>query len=172
MTELKKKKGNGKVAWAITSVCLAGLFTAITVLANGLFEPIIQTILGGPMPITDSSIEAIYFSDYDSKAQSKKAGDELNVEIVKEGITLLQNNGALPLEKGSKISVFGKNSVDLVLGGSGSGGIGSDNAKTIFDGLTAGGFEYNKTLKEFYEKDNLSGAGLEERPAPDALSSS
>lgn len=166
MKKMEKVKKTGKIVWAAVSVFLAAFFTVLTILANGLLEPILQTVLGGKMPIIDSSIEKIYTSDYASKAESKKAGDKLNVEIVEEGITLLENyDNALPLKKGSKVSVFGKNSVNLVLGGSGSGGIGSDGTTTIFDGLKAGGFEYNETLKKFYENDSASGKGRSSSPA-------
>ncbi|MBE7088484.1 MAG: hypothetical protein E7370_03065 [Clostridiales bacterium] len=178
---MKKFNKRGTIVWACVSVFLAALFITITILANGILEPILQTVLGNKKPALDDSVNAIYTSDYNSKAESKEAGDKLNVEIAQEGFTLLENYNVLPMEtpetEGSsvtekpKVSVFGKNSTNLVLGGSGSGGIGSESAKTIFDGLTAGGYEYNPVLKAFYESD-ASGEGRSSSPTLTAGSSS
>ena len=80
-------------------------------------------------------------------------------------ILLKNENNALPLRKGAKVSVFGKNSVDLVYGGSGSAA--PDNKgerKTIFDSLTDAGIEYNQTLENFYKDNSKSGEGRIEDP--------
>lgn len=65
--------------------------------------------------------DGIYYeSDYENKDDSFEKSNKINEEINEEGITLLKNkNNALPLKKGSKVSVFGKNSVNLSYGGSG-----------------------------------------------------
>ena len=112
---------SGKIWVSVTVVVLAILIVA-TSLAATIFHSILNTVLGGPMPVMADGVEAIYTSDYSSKEESKKAGDELNVGIAEEGFTLLVNEKkALPLASDErKVSVFGKNSVDLVLGGSGS----------------------------------------------------
>lgn len=167
-------KRKGTIIWAAISAFLLALFITLTVLENTLLYPILSTVLGGPMPIMSDDAVEIYKSDYDSKADSKAAGDELNVRIAEEGFTLLLNeNGALPIATPEsdknvsvkpKVSVFGKNSVDLVLGGSGSGGIGGENAATIYDGLEKGGFEYNPTLKKFYDDNGASGNGRSASP--------
>ncbi len=159
------KSIGGRVWFSITVVLLA-LLIVVTTLATTMFRSIIGTVLGGPMPVMADGVEAIYTSDYKTKAESKKAGDELNVQIAEEGFTLLLNEGnALPLDKSEKkISVFGKNSVDLVLGGSGSGGIDGTSAATLYDGLEEAGLEYNPKLKSFYES-NASGGGRSNNPA-------
>lgn len=160
------KKNRGVRVWAIVSALVLILLTVLTVLEQTLLYPILGTVLGGPMPVQDDSIEPVYVSEYESKEASRKAGDALNVDICEEGFVLLLNeNAALPMtEKGMKISVFGKNSVNLVLGGSGSGGIDGTEAATIFDGLEAGGFTVNPALKSFYEG-NASGKGRSSSPA-------
>ena len=85
-----------------------------------------------------------------------------------EGAVLLKNEGsALPLTGSEKISVFGKNSVNLAYGSSGSVGGSTDKATTLFDSLTASGFAYNETLKGFYEDNSLSG---DPRPSTPAMS--
>ena len=163
------------IIWGICSVVIAGVLVTVNVLTMGMFKSILGTVLGGPMPKFDDSIERLYESDYNSKEDVKKAGDALNVEIAEEGFTLLLNeNNALPIATPSseankasakpKVSVFGKNSVNLVLGGSGSGGISGDSAKTIYDGLEAGGYEVNPTLKSFYIDNGKSGSGRGANP--------
>lgn len=174
-TNNNKKSTKKVVVWAICSVFIAAVLVVANILEHGMFKSILGTVLGGPMPITDSSIEKIYKSDYTSKEASKEAGDKLNVQIAEEGFTLLMNEGnALPIatpntKSGAatakpKVSVFGKNSINLVLGGSGSGGISGDSAATIYDGLANGGFEVNPTLKAFYENKNASGEGRGANP--------
>ncbi len=170
-TVTKKK---GIVVWAAVSALLIAFVMTLTILANTLLFSIFTTVLGGPRPIRNENVTEIYHSDYESKEASKKAGDALNVKIAEEGFTVLLNEEeALPIatpvsdssvSERPKISVFGKNSVDLVLGGSGSGGIGGEGASTIYEGLELGGFEYNSTLKEFYENDSASGSGRSDNP--------
>ena len=151
--------------WAIVSLLIVAVLTAVTVLANGTFSSIIGTVLGSDIPIRDESVKASYVSDYSSKAEATAAGKKLNVVIEQEGATLLlKEENALPLRKGARVSVFGKNSVDLVLGGSGSGGLSGVVASSLYDGLTAGGIEYNPALKAFYES-SASGSGRSASPA-------
>ncbi len=165
----------GVIVWGICSVLIAGVLIAATILEQGMFKSILGTVLGGPKPILDPSIEKLYESDYATKAESKEAGDNLNVEIAEEGFTLLLNeDNALPLATPSskanaasakpKVSVFGKNSVNLVLSGSGSGSVSGSGASTIYDGLEAGGYEVNPTLKAFYEDNGKSGPGRDGNP--------
>ena len=165
---MKKKKGlGGIITWAAVTAVVSALFitlTAIAVPENGIIHSIVGTVLGGKTPITEDSYEKIYKSDYKTKEESVKAGDDLNVKIEEEGAVLLLNeDNALPIAKGSKVSVFGKNSVNLVLGGSGSGGGSGEGAATLFDGLKAGGIEFNPDLKEFYES-SASGSGRSSSP--------
>ena len=150
-------KSTGGRVWFCVSVVLLALLIAVTCLTTTTYRSICNTVLGGKRPVLDPSVEAKYESEYNSKAEVLEAGNKLNVQIEQEGAVLLlneevaANKRSLPLDRGAKVSVFGHNSVDLVLSGSGSGSGGSSGAKTIFDGLVAGGFQYNETLKEFYE---------------------
>lgn len=100
------------------------------------------------------------YSDYASEEDVIKAGNSLNETIAEEGIVLLKNqNNDLPYLGVKRVSVFGKGSSNLIYGGTGSGGGNSANAATIFDSLEAVGLEYNPTLRNFYDNDNLSGTG-------------
>ena len=176
MGKNKKSKGlGGLISWISVTTLVSAIFitlTAIAVPEKGVIHSILGTVLGGKTPITEDSYEKIYKSDYKNKEESVKAGDELNVKIEQEGATLLLNeNNALPIAKGSKVSVFGKNSVNLVLGGSGSGGCSGEGAATLFDGLKEGGIEFNPALKEFYESGE-SGKGRSDSPKLSDTSSS
>lgn len=158
----KQKKKRFPIATAVVCVVLI----AATVLCSTTFRSILDTVLGGKHPKMDSSVEKVYTSDYASKKEAKEAGDQINLEIAKEGFTLLVNEkDALPLAQTErKVSVFGKNSVDLVLSGSGSGKVNGDDAKTIFDGLDDAGVSYNTELMKFYQSAD-SGKGRSNNPA-------
>lgn len=85
-------------------------------------------------------------------------GDETTAEaqavcetIGDEGITLLRNDGALPLGSGAKLNVFGWASTNPCYGGTGSGALsGSYPVVTLLDGLKNAGIETNAALSDFY----------------------
>ncbi len=107
-----------------------------------------------------------YNTEYKGKKDVLAAAEELNEQIVAEGITLLKNeDNVLPLAKNSKVTVFGKNSVDLVLGGEGSSaGSKGGNGNGLYDSLKATDIEYNDTMRTFY-KSGKSGGGRADTPA-------
>lgn len=161
-------KSTGVRVWVSVAVILLAAVIVVSCLTTTMFRSIIDTVLGGPVPIYNDELTPVFESDYSDKRQVLEAGNALNRQIEEEGAVLLLNEDisgvpALPLDRGSRVSVFGKNSVDLVLSGSGSGTSGDSGATTIFDGLTQGGFEYNPLLREFYESDS-SGSGRSSDP--------
>lgn len=103
--------------------------------------------------------KGIYYSDYESGAATKAAGDALNEKVGAEGFVLLKNDGVLPYAGVKRVSIFGKRSTNLQLGGSGSGGISSAGAKTIYDSLEEAGYECNPALQSFYSSNVRSGSG-------------
>lgn len=158
MTFNKKAiKSRGLWAWFGVSIALIAVLLTVNILALGVFRDIIDTVLGGLQPKFNPDVQKVYTSDYESKKEVLDAGNKLNVKIEQEGAVLLLNEkispdkNSLPLARGAKVSVFGHNSVNLVLSGSGSGNSGSKGAKTLYDGLEKGGIEYNPHLKKFYE---------------------
>lgn len=101
-----------------------------------------------------------FTTKYASDEEREQALGEIGTDIVREGATLLKNDGgALPLAGNEKISVFGQSSVNAVYGGGGAGSIDASKADTLLQGLEHAGFEVNPTLTDFYE----SGAGKEYR---------
>ena len=154
-------------SWFIVSLSLAVVAGAVSIAAtNEQLSGVIDTVLGGRRPIIgEGGIETGYNPDFPSKKEAKENGDKVNIRLCEEGTVLLKNdNEALPLEKGSKISVFGKNSVNLITSGSGSASDGGEvAAKTIFDSLEAEGFSFNQTLRDFYLS-SASGSGRSTNP--------
>lgn len=93
-----------------------------------------------------------YFSgDYSSKKETLAAARALNERIEEEGVVLLKNEAdALPLTRGEKITVFGRRSADLFLGGYGSNeGTGKGEAN-LNEALRAAGFECNPVTEKFF----------------------
>lgn len=92
-----------------------------------------------------------YFkSDYASWEEQYEHAKELNKKIQEEGSVLLENNGALPLSQGAKVSLFSYSSAHIVYGGSGSGGIDTSKAPTLKEALEESGFSVNSTLWDYY----------------------
>ncbi|MBR1814490.1 MAG: glycoside hydrolase family 3 C-terminal domain-containing protein [Lachnospiraceae bacterium] len=169
MKKILSAKG-GKL-WMAVSILLVLLLTTVTVLGTQVkdFYELLNMVMpgGGERAVYAEGIESIYFSDYDTKAEVYEAARDMNQEICEEGMVLLKNeNGALPLKTPvsdssisakAKISVFGKNSVNIAYGGSGSGGSNDSNAVDLYTALEAAGYEINPTLKAFYEDTGKSG---------------
>lgn len=154
--------------WLIVTSVLLVLAIVVSSLASTLLYGTVASFLGGQRIVyaDDDSEGMAYQTDegYEDNKSALAMGNAVNERITDEGMVLLKNENALPLSKGAKISVFGKNSVNLAYGGSGSGGGSTEGAKTIYDSLSAAGFTYNTALKNFYES-NKSGSGRPSNPA-------
>ena len=60
----------------------------------------------------------------------------LSKEAAKEGMVLLKNdNRVLPLQKGERIALFGKGTIDYVKGGGGSGDVTVPYIRNLYEGL-------------------------------------
>ena len=100
--------------------------------------------------VSGSNGSEIYASDYDTIEELFEAKEALCIQIGEEGSVLLKNNNnALPISPDAKISLFGRNSTDFVVGTSSGGGTitGDDDLKTV---LTSVGLTINETLWDFY----------------------
>ena len=98
-----------------------------------------------------------------TKADYLVHGVEVNAQLADEGFVLLKNeDDFLPMSGTEKISVVGKSSTNLVLGGSGSGSGSVANGVHGIDlqeSLTEVGFEINSKLTDFYKDRSASGSG-------------
>lgn len=171
------KKKRMKCAAFICCMFIAVIFfiANIVVTQEQFLYNTICSVLGGErrkLAGGDPSKYVYYESDYEDKKSALAAANALNERIAEEGIILLKNDGLLPIKTPEsdagvsnkpKISVFGHNSVNLVYGGSGSGGASSKGATTLFESLTKAGYEYNPALKSFYE--SRAAGDLRDSPA-------
>ena len=135
----------------VRSSALVALGLAVIIVVNAIcFGPMFTMInlaMGGGS-ITEESMAEAY---------------EVNTELVSEGVTLLENNGALPLAGGANVNVFGWASTAPVYGGVGSGALNDQYAVTdLITGLTNAGLNVNQDLVDFYKayKDGRPSVGM------------
>lgn len=148
-----KKKGKGFKVWRILSLALCLLLAFSLAGTSAVFTW--QNTLNRYMSLTTGVASgegggAYYVSDYATIERLFDAKRKLCIEIGEEGCVLLKNeNNALPIAKDAKISVFGRNSTDFVVGTSSGGGkiTGEDDLKTVFSSV---GLRLNETLWEYY----------------------
>ncbi|WP_210737177.1 beta-glucosidase [Cellulomonas hominis] len=150
-----------------------GTYVLCAALAGGLvvgnayanqYSDLVSVYLDQPTQkvVTADGEDADYFtSDFTSDEDRQAYLADVGTRIGEEGITLLENDGALPLAEGARISVFGQTSADPVYGGTGAGSLDTSKAVDLESSLTAAGFALNPTLQEFY----ASGPGAEYRRA-------
>lgn len=103
-----------------------------------------------------------YLADYDVENKGNNLtgyydNDKLYEEnsalcevVEEEGAALLWNDGALPLQSGSKVNMFSYTSVDYIVSGTGSGVIDASTAPTSKAAFERAGLDVNETLWDFY----------------------
>ncbi|MBE6977773.1 MAG: hypothetical protein E7438_03920 [Ruminococcaceae bacterium] len=155
----KKAKKKAVRPWSI----FTGIFTPFMVIfiaaaiLVSMFDNTVALFLGATfweLVDAEPSIK-FYESDYGSDEARLEAGYELVKQVEGEGAALLMNNGALPLKKGSSVSLFSTSSVNLVYGGTGSANVDASKADNLFTAMDKVGFHVNQTLWDFY----LTGEG-------------
>ena len=157
------KKKFGTIARRFLAIVLAVVMVLLTVvvavgipLANN-YRNMVSMFLSQTTFTAEGGSNPQYFtSDYATAEEVDKAATELSVQIEREGIVLMKNeDNALPLANGAKVSLLSQNSVDLVYGGAGAGSIDTSQVDNLKQALEKSGFEVNPTLWDFYE----TGAG-------------
>ena len=139
--------------WFFVSTIIMVLVFTVTMIATQMpfLRDTLYILWGYPSAIIGED-RGLYECEYNSKEEVYAAANEFNIELASEGFVLLQNkDNSLPLAKSANVSVFGQNSVNLVYGGSGSGGNANGVRNTIFESLTAAGFGYNTALETLYK---------------------
>lgn len=145
----------------LIAVLLAVALVVGNYFANRYFD-LISVYLGQSTQqvVSAEGEETEHFPSSFSTDEERQAYLEtVSTDISREGITLLENSGSLPLADNARISVFGQDAVDPVYGGGGAGSVDASKAVTLGDGLEQAGFAVNPTLWDFYE----TGAGSEYR---------
>ena len=131
----------GKPARKLTrSTAWVAAFVAVVV-------AVVSMLYGGFKTVLDLAAGTGALTD-ESKAQVEDLGNDMS----DEGMVLLKNdNGALPLVKGTAINVWGWGSTNPIYGGTGSGSLSTDNpTTTLLDGLHNAGFTTNDELTSLY----------------------
>lgn len=94
-------------------------------------------------------------SDYNSNEEITDYAKSVVKEVEGEGLVLIKNeNNALPLSKGDKVSAVFQNSVNISYGASGSSAIASDGYIDLKTALENAGLIVNETLWNFYKTDS------------------
>ena len=141
--------------WLAIGMAVLFIFTILlNVLSIAKFDNIFEKFFGS----TESSLRGdtlgadvdYYKSDFGSASELYAYEEKKVAEIAAEGITLLKNDGVLPLKKGTTLSIFSHSSVDLVSGGSGSGSGSFELTKNLKEGLEGAGLVVNEKLWNFY----------------------
>ena len=149
--------------WRVLTVILAFLLTfsiGATVITSQYANKIngFLNISGSKLVETGDPTETqIYYeSDYSSAEEVWEHNSDVAKRLEAEGAALLKNeNSALPLSKGAKVTVFGRSSVDLVKAkDSNSGGTNID-LKEQFE--ANGMLSVNPVLYEAYKNCGVSG---------------
>ena len=157
-----KKKGTGVKLWSVMTVLLVILLIASIVGTNIALSSAqaINIALQTPThKVINQDGSVVYFeNDFDSVEELEAHDREVAKQLHAEGTVLLKNdNGALPLAGGAKISIFSHSCVNIATCGTGSADIDTSNAPTLKEALEAEGFAVNPTLWDFY----LTGPGSE-----------
>lgn len=170
-----RKKMSNKLFAGVWGSVLAILLIVIIV-ANVVlmqYSSLITRSLGHTTVVSvskdGSASDNIYFkSGFDSEEALIAYETDVSQRIEAEGLVLVKNeNNALPLNKGAKISVFGQASTQFRYGGGGSGAIDETNVQSVMDAFTAEGFEVNPALWKMYQN---SGLKIPKEVAPDDFS--
>lgn len=159
--------------WFILTCVFIPLLLILTIVSIGIIPKVFENLLGTDVS-SGRGQSSFAVEGIETKADALAYANNVTRQVCEEGFVLLKNDALgsgekiLPLKTSAsdkkKVSVFGKNSVNLVYGGSGSGAADTSKAKTIFDSLTAANYDYNPNLKSFYES-SASGSG---RPAAES----
>lgn len=159
-----KKGKKGFIIWSSVCGFLLVLFLIITIVATAVMPDIIGSVMGRDRAVYADGVTPLYESNGYAKADILKKANELNQKVCEEGFVLLknkqtENTSALPLKGSEGISVFGKNSVNLAYGGSGSSAGDSSSVVDLYKSLEEAGFKTNPKLKSFYSDKGRSGSG-------------
>ncbi|MBE5876548.1 MAG: hypothetical protein E7290_06630 [Lachnospiraceae bacterium] len=148
------------LTWISGPIALIGI---VALVVTSMFDNTLSIFVGGNFyELENEDPNAVYFeSDFATAEEMVEYGLELCELVEAEGAALLMNeNNALPLAKGSKVSCFSNSSGNLVYGGTGSGNIDASTANTLKGALENSGFEVNQTLWDFYLTDEVASTYL------------
>lgn len=160
-TKAAKKKMSNKVFAGIWGTVLVVL-VAVIVTANIVlmqYSNLITRALGHDTIATTGagSDDSTYFaSDFASDEELLAHETDISQQIEAEGVVLVKNEGnLLPLQKGTKLSIFGQASTQFRYGGGGSGAIDETHVQSLLEAFTQEGFAVNEVLWNAYKNSGL-----------------
>lgn len=151
----KKAKRKTVTLWKALAIMLAvitAIITPVNILLH-MFDNTVAAFMGGTFwKLKDPDPSAQYFvGDFATAETMADYGLSLCQRVEEEGAALLLNeNNALPLDKGAKVCLFSTSSVNMVYGGTGSGNIDASQSDTLRGAMEKAGFSVNDTLWNFY----------------------
>ncbi len=153
----KQKKPHGKLIWKILcGICVFFfLFSMIGGPIANNYQAIINQVLGIENQVLvgegDEKPADIFVGDAENGKAQAQIAQAVVEDTVANGAVLMKNdNGALPLDKGAKITLFGSTSAQFVYGGEGSAGMDVSSAMNLKDALEEDGFSVNPAMWSFY----------------------
>ena len=152
----RKFTGVWKTLTAISSPLLV-IFIAASIVV-GMFDNTVALFTGDTFwELENADSSAVYYEeDFATQEERVAKGYELAKQVEAEGAALLYNeNKALPLGSGAKVSLFSTSSVSLVYGGTGSANVDASKADNLRSAMEKAGFQVNAKLWDFY----LTGEG-------------
>ena len=137
---------------AIIFLVFTLILTPAAVVLN-LFDNTLAAMLGQTFwDLENEDPSAVFYEmDFATDEEMYTYGDQICYQVEAEGAALLMNNGALPLEAGSKVSTLSSSSVNIVYGGTGSGNVDASEADDLKTALEKSGFTVNPALWDFYK---------------------
>lgn len=130
----------------------------------GQFEDIVEGVRSGRLSEADLDrnvrrileliVKSPRFKGYKySNSPDLKAHAAVTRQSAVEGMVLLENNGALPLEAEVKsVALFGTTSYDFIAGGTGSGNVNRAYTVSLLEGLSNAGYAADPELETVYNK--------------------
>ncbi len=158
----KKSLKKARKPWKLLS-CLSTPLAVILIalmVAFTMFDNTFALFLGGTFwELENEDPKAVYYeSDFATEEERVAKGAELVKQVEAEGAALLKNEDkALPLAAGSKVSLFSTSSTNIVYGGTGSANVDTTKCDNLKVALEKAGMEVNQTLWDFYETGDASG---------------
>ena len=87
---------------------------------------------------------------YENYTKEEQARIALGRQVASEGMVLLENNGALPLEPDAKVALFGVGQIGFLHGGSGSGSTFADYVVKLPEAMENAGAAVDQSLLSLY----------------------
>lgn len=128
------------IVLAAVSLTLAVVFAVAWVITSSYTDVINKAFGLSPSKsiyVDEADKEKVYFkSEYGTIDELKEADMEIAEQLSEEGAVLMKNeNNALPLKKGAKVTVLGHSSANMLVCGTGSADIDASDAPTLKEAI-------------------------------------